>query len=146
MDRRTFLSWVGVGTLASSLPAVLVACSSKESEPQTSTTPPSSENEFVEVGNIEELDIRGFILNKDAAAEPVLVFHNPKTSELIAVTSKCTHAGCDVELDTEARLLVCPCHGSKYTFDGSVFSKPATRPLATYEVKQEGNSILVKVI
>ncbi|MDJ0747240.1 MAG: Rieske (2Fe-2S) protein [Xenococcaceae cyanobacterium MO_167.B27] len=144
MDRRTFLTWVGVGTLASSLPAVIVACSTQESEPQTST--PSPENEFVEVGNVEELDIRGFILNKDAAAQPVLVFRNPNTSELIAVTSRCTHQGCDVDLDTEAQLLVCPCHGSKFTFDGSVFSKPATKPLASYEVKQQGNSIVVKVI
>ena len=145
MDRRTFLGWVGVGTLASSLPAVIVACSNQEtSETETSTTPTT--NEFVAVGNLEELDISGFIFNKEAAAVPVLVFRNPNTSELVAVTSKCTHAGCDVELDTEAQLLACPCHGSKFTFDGSVANKPATKPLASYEVKQEGNSILVKVV
>ena len=145
MDRRTFLSWVGVGTLASSLPAIIVACSTEETETETSNTTPAK-NEFVEVGNTEELDIRGFILNKDAAAEPVLVFRKPKTSDLIAVSSKCTHAGCDVELDTDAQLLICPCHDSKFTLDGSVAQKPATKPLPSYEVKQEGNSILVKVI
>ena len=143
MDRRTFLSWVGVGTLASSLPAIIVACSSEETEISNPTSP---RNEFVEVGNTEELDIRGFILNKDAAAEPVLVFRKLKTSELIAVTSKCTHAGCDVELDTDAQLLICPCHNSQFTLDGSVANKPATKPLASYEVKQEGNAILVKII
>ena len=147
MDRRTFLSWVGVGTLASSLPAVIVACSNQEtSKTETSTTSPSPSNEFVAVGNVEELDSNGFIFNQDAAAVPVLVFRNPNTSELVAVTSKCTHAGCDVELDTEAQLLACPCHGSKFTFDGSVANKPATKPLASYEVKQEENSIFVKVV
>ncbi len=145
MERRTFLGCVGLGTLVSSVSGVIVACSNEEtSETETSTTPPT--NEFVPVGNIEELDISGFILNKDAAAVPVLVFRNPNTSELVAVTSKCTHAGCDVELDTEAQLLACPCHGSKFTFDGSVANQPATQPLASYQVKQEGNSILVKVV
>lgn len=143
MERRTFLSWVGVGTLASSLPAIIVACSSEETE---TSDIPASTNEFVEVGNLEELDTRGFILNKDATSQPVLVFRKPKNSELIAVSSKCTHAGCDVELDTDAQLLVCPCHDSKFTLDGSVAQKPATKPLVSYEVKQQGNSILVKVI
>ncbi len=142
MDRRTFLNWVGVGTLATSLPTIIVACSSEENE--ISTTP-SLNNKFVEVGNIEELDTRGFILNKDATAESVLVFRKPKTSELIAVSSKCTHAGCDVDLNRDAQLLVCPCHNSKFGLDGSVANKPANKPLSSYEVKQEGNSILVKV-
>ncbi len=146
MERRTFLHWVGVGMLATSLPAVIVACTTEESETETTTsTKPQATNEFVEVGNVAELDTRGFILNKDVAAESILVFLKPNTSELVAVNSKCTHAGCDVELDKNSQLLVCPCHDSQFTLDGSVAKKPATKPLASYEAKQEGTSILVKV-
>ena len=40
MDRREFLNWVGVGVLASSLPAALVAC--QGSDTSTETTPPET--------------------------------------------------------------------------------------------------------
>ncbi len=137
MDRRTFLGWIGVGTLASSLPAVIVACS------QDIAKTPSKK--FITVGKISELDAKNVIFDESDIAQPILVFRNPQTQKIGAVDPKCTHQGCNVELDLEQQLLVCPCHNSQFSLDGAVVKKPATKPLITYETKQQGELILVKV-
>ncbi len=138
MDRRTFLSWIGVGTLASSLPAVIAACS----QDITETTPTTK---LITVGNISELDNNRFIFNETDLSQPILVFRNSKTQNIIAVDPKCTHQGCNVEFDAEQQLLICPCHNSQFFLDGTVAKKPAEQSLTIYETKQEGESIVVIV-
>ncbi len=137
MDRRTFLTWIGVGTLASSIPAVIVACS----QDVTKTTA----TKFRTVGSITELDAKNVIFDETDLARPILVFRHPKTKKIGAVDPKCTHKGCNVEFDSEQQLLVCPCHNSQFSLDGTVVKKPASKPLITYQTKQEGELILVKV-
>jgi cytochrome b6-f complex iron-sulfur subunit len=66
-----------------------------------------------------------------------------------AVSAVCTHLGCTVRAEAlsnpETRTVdgkplrlthrfLCPCHGSKYTGDGSNVSGPAPRPLAWYHL------------
>lgn len=137
MNRRTFLSWIGVGTLASSLPAVIVACSQDVTR--------TNSNKFRTVGSVAELDTKNIIFDETDLAQPILVFRNSKTQKIKAIDPKCTHKGCNVEFDSEKQLLVCPCHNSQFSLDGEVVKKPATKPLLTYETKQEGELIFVKV-
>ncbi|MCA1993680.1 MAG: Rieske 2Fe-2S domain-containing protein [Coleofasciculus sp. S288] len=66
------------------------------------------------------------------------------TQKVIAVNPTCTHAGCSVAWDNDQQSFVCPCHDSKFASDGKVLRGPANKPLATYEAKLEGNSVLVK--
>jgi cytochrome b6-f complex iron-sulfur subunit len=138
MDRRTFLSWVGVGTLASSLPAVIAACSQYFTE----TTPTTK---LITVGNISELDNNRFIFNETDLSQPILVFRNSKTQNIVAIDPKCTHQGCNVEFNNERQLLICPCHNSQFFLDGTVAKQPAKQSLITYETKQEGELIIVIV-
>ncbi|MDY6785820.1 MAG: Rieske (2Fe-2S) protein [Cyanobacteriota bacterium] len=158
MNRRQFLSWVGVGALANSLPMVLVACNSTSQEtPQVAPEEEESESPqtdidnsvradgFQAVGTTEQLNAEGAILDRDSAAEPVLVVRNPETSVLSAVNPTCTHQGCIVEFEAEGQILACPCHGSKFALDGQVTDGPADRPLATLEAKEEEDLVLVKV-
>lgn len=161
MKRRDFLNWVGVGTLATSLPMVLAACDSggptteSESAPATDSadeTEPSAEVDstpredgFAAVGTVETLDEQGFISDKDFFAGAVMVIRNPDdSSSLIAVNSMCTHQGCGVEWKSEDNQFQCPCHGSAFSPDGSLASGPATKPLDTFEVKVEENLVLIK--
>ena len=66
-----------------------------------------------------------------------------------AISAVCTHLGCTVRAEAlsnpETRTVdgkalrlthrfLCPCHGSKYTGDGSNVSGPAPRPLAWYHL------------
>ncbi len=44
-----------------------------------------------------------------------------------ALAAICTHLGCTPRL--EGKQFVCPCHGSRFAFNGEVLSGPARRPL-----------------
>ena len=59
-----------------------------------------------------------------------LVIGRVSATELVALSSICTHAGCTVRFSTTA--LNCPCHGSRFALDGSVTRGPATHPLKSY--------------
>ena len=154
MDRRTFLTWVGVGGIASSLPVAIAACSNKTATAPNETaanSPSSSGNAaradgFQTVGTVTALDQKGQLADQKAVAGPLLVVRNPdKPDTLAAVNSSCTHKGCLVEWQADQKIFFCPCHDSKFATDGKVLQGPATEPLKTYEAKLEGDSVLVKV-
>lgn len=48
---------------------------------------------------------------------------------LYALTSICTHNMCDVGFVSASEGFLCPCHGSKYDFNGQVTMGPAPLPL-----------------
>ena len=148
MDRRTFLGWVGVGALASSLPIVIIACSNSEDNSTELEQNPTEvkTNNFQMVGLASELDTKGVILNEDIEDKPIMVVRHPETGQLIALNPQCTHQKCNVEVNTKTNLLVCPCHDSHFALDGTAVKKPATKPLEVYLVKQEGYLIFVKVV
>jgi cytochrome b6-f complex iron-sulfur subunit len=156
MNRREFITWVGVGSIASSLPLALAACSPKttesSSEPQSqsssqsqSSASPSRADGFQSVGKVEELKQKGQILNDKFPAGSILVVSNPANSKTItAVNPICPHRGCTVEWKAAQKAFVCPCHNAQFSTSGKVLKGPADKPLSTYEAKVEGDSILAK--
>ena len=48
---------------------------------------------------------------------------------LIAVSTRCTHLGCQVNFNSAERSWDCPCHGSRFASDGSVLQGPAVHRL-----------------
>ncbi len=166
MERRKFLSWLGVGALATSLPTVLAACSSTY-ETSTDSVDTSTENiitsddpiqsakseisetpdadGFYSVGTLAAVAAGGAITSKkfSSASGALIVVQDPANPEgVVALDARCTHQGCAV--DWEDGSFVCPCHASAFAIDGAVEKGPATEPLGVFETKIEGDQIFVK--
>lgn len=58
-----------------------------------------------------------------------LAVYRDRDGRVHALSSVCTHQGCQVAFNTLERSWDCPCHGSRFDIDGRVLDGPATRPL-----------------
>ena len=58
-----------------------------------------------------------------------------------AVSTRCMHKGCQVEPSSDR--LVCPCHGSEYTFEGGVLKGPTEQSLIRYRVSSDDSSVYI---
>ena len=149
MKRREFLNWAGIGLLASYLPVALAACSNQPNSetPQADTATESAvssipdEQGYLAIGTTQELDQIGYLIHSQSN---VIVFRNGGNN-LSALSMICTHQGCNVDWKKTSNSLYCPCHGSEFSAEGKVLAGPAASPLSTFEVKEENQSILVKV-
>jgi cytochrome b6-f complex iron-sulfur subunit len=86
-------------------------------------------------------DVDGSELVDSNAGKLIVV----RTSEqkVIALSSKCTHAGCDVKWQKASSTLYCPCHGSEFDKHGDVLQGPANRPLPEYDAVLEGDAVTI---
>jgi menaquinol-cytochrome c reductase iron-sulfur subunit len=66
-------------------------------------------------------------------------------SNVTALSSICTHLGCRVSWNHEARELRCPCHGGVFDRTGSVKAGPPPAALMQLPTRIEGDRILVRV-
>jgi Rieske Fe-S protein len=64
----------------------------------------------------------------DAGGKEVAAYRDDGGT-LHQVSAECTHLGCTVAWNTAERTWDCPCHGSRFAFDGSVINGPAIDPL-----------------
>ena len=61
---------------------------------------------------------------------------NKERENITVFSSKCTHLGCKIN-NTENDKLICPCHGSKFNFNGVPQNGPATKPLTKLEIVKD---------
>lgn len=61
-----------------------------------------------------------------------------------ALSSTCTHLGCRVSWDAEAKQLKCPCHGGVYDRTGAVVAGPPPAPLASLMTRIDAGQILIQ--
>lgn len=55
--------------------------------------------------------------------------YKDKLGNVHLIDSTCTHMGCELEWNNGERSWDCPCHGSRFQYDGQVIEGPATKPL-----------------
>jgi menaquinol-cytochrome c reductase iron-sulfur subunit len=138
-DRREFLVKLGIAAGAAGLCAQ-AAASLRSLVPNVSYDAPTT----VKLGSAAEFP-DGLKYLPD---ERLFVFREGNTYH--AVSAVCTHLGCTVRAEAlpqpetasvggrPLRLthrFLCPCHGSKYSGDGTNVSGPAPRPLAWYHLE-----------
>ena len=58
--------------------------------------------------------------------ENIIIIKEKENVQFLA--SSCTHLGCKIN-KYENNHLICPCHGSKFEFDGTPIKGPAKKPL-----------------
>ncbi len=86
---------------------------------------------------------QALLLQNRATAEKILVVRD--AGSYFAVSSTCTHLGCDVAFGVAAHRIVCPCHGSEFDLSGQNLKGPARDPLKSYVVRLEGDRILIEI-
>lgn len=72
-----------------------------------------------------------------------LIVVRTSATEVVALSSVCTHAGCAVKFVPGRDDLECPCHGSTFALDGRVTHGPAATPLAAFAAALDGDEITV---
>jgi menaquinol-cytochrome c reductase iron-sulfur subunit len=77
----------------------------------------------------------GFVLRKS---------EDPK--DLVILSSRCTHLGCQINWRAESKAFVCPCHDASFDINGKVIDGPPPRPLDvydTYKLDEAGNLLIL---
>ncbi len=100
--------------------------------------------EFVTVGRADEIvegEAKAFPVNGEEIAVARV------TGTLYAFSDICTHRQCNLSLggEIDGNAITCECHGS--TFDmttGEVLEGPATEPVATFPVRDEGGDLQIE--
>lgn len=138
MKRRKFLGWALLGSIFSYL---ITFGQKTQSLAQNNN---SHNQDYIAIGNLNQLKKDGQILNEDSPVGAVLVMFAPDNA-IIAIDPTCTHAGCIVELKQQQKAFICPCHQSKFSLKGDVIEGLAKESLKKYQVKINDNQILVKL-
>jgi Rieske Fe-S protein len=71
----------------------------------------------------------------------------PTAGNFLALSTSCTHACCQISLDssTSPKTFVCPCHGSRFSLAGSVLQGPAMVPLRSLTVCTDECNVYVEL-
>jgi 3-phenylpropionate/trans-cinnamate dioxygenase ferredoxin subunit len=98
--------------------------------------------EWVTVAKTEDVP-EGQLLG--VAVDEVQVLVANLEGRYLVVGDVCPHAGCLLsEGWIEGGAVECPCHGSMFDLDsGEVVQPPAKEPVAIYQVRVDGDEILV---
>ena len=76
--------------------------------------------------------------------ERQVVFLVKSDTGVKALSSTCTHLGCRVSWDAEAKQLKCPCHGGAYDVTGAVIAGPPPAPLASLTTRIDGDQVFIQ--
>ena len=79
---------------------------------------------YIDLDRIEN-DEGGIIKYK---GKRVAAYRDP-SGELFLSDSTCTHLGCELEYNDGERTFDCPCHGSRFNYDGRVIEGAAKEDL-----------------
>lgn len=122
--RRTFLETLGRISVLGALGGTLMS-SMRFLLPNVLYEPPT----VFPIGRVEDFPPDSVTFLEEYR---LFIFRRPEG--LYAVTSVCSHLGCNVRWEGEDERFDCPCHGSMFDKNGKVTRGPAPKPLKWYEL------------
>jgi len=133
MGRRTFLKTL---TMAGAAIAAAPMVARTALADGTSTT----------VGKLTDFKVGDYTRVALPDGTSLYVERNPADpSSVVALSSICTHKGCDVLWVSASKQFKCPCHGGTFDKDGVNVSGPPKRPLRKIDSKVVNGDVQVSV-
>jgi cytochrome b6-f complex iron-sulfur subunit len=144
MDRRELIRNVAAGTVTLFvIPSMLTSCAKDEPDPEDENGDKNPD------GNSMIIDLTDPDYSSLTSSGGSLVVDNIMIintgAGFIALSSVCTHQGCQVTYNHSNGNLPCPCHGSLFSTSGSVLNGPASEPLQKYNVTQDGDILTIDI-
>lgn len=140
MNRRALIRNIAAGTATVFVvPALLTSCEKDELDPDNGNGDPSETTLTIDLNDTDYNSLGsngGFVV-----VDKIIVINTGEG--FIALSSVCTHQGCQVSYDHGSANLPCPCHGSIFSTSGSVLNGPASSPLKKYDVTVEGDILTI---
>jgi cytochrome b6-f complex iron-sulfur subunit len=131
MNRKEFLSLVGIGATGVFVTSCLSACKKEKNTNIDFTLDLSSSANSALAANGGYIISQGVIVAKTSAGE------------YIAVSAACTHEGVNVQFQSSSNRFHCPGHGANFNTNGTVQNGPANSPLSKYNTSLSGNMLRV---
>lgn len=148
-SRRNFLEKTGASiVLATFGAAFFTSCSSTDDANPVSPNPPGDSSSGITVaGNTISINLA--IQTALSTSGNWLLIENARTlvanvnGSFVALTSVCTHSGCDRNWTFGNNRFTCTCHGSVFDPSGRVLNGPANQPLTQFGTQLNGMTLIV---
>lgn len=140
MNRRDLIKNIAAGTVTLFVvPAVITSCEKDSPDPDNIPGDPDKNVLTIDLtdGKYSNLSSAG-----GSVVESDIIIINTG-DDFIALSSVCTHQGCQVGYNPGNGNLPCPCHGSIFSTSGSVLNGPASSPLTKYDLTREGDLLTI---
>ncbi len=141
MDRREFLKSVATGATVAACPGLFVAgCDIVGPAPEAAAPAIDAAGQVIfPEGQYPQVEQPGgaVLLRPEGAEKRPILFVRVSESEYRSTNGLCTHLLCPVSYAPKRGVIECPCHGSRFSLDGTVLRKPAVTPLFVYPVRTD---------
>jgi cytochrome b6-f complex iron-sulfur subunit len=136
MERKEFLSLVGLGT-ASVFAAVCLGGCAKSSSGGTAPTNVDFTLDLTLPANAALVTAGGYIYSGG------IIIAKTTAGSYLAVSQSCTHEGVSVQYQAANQRFYCPGHGATYSVTGAVTGGPAPSALKEYNTALTGNMLRI---
>ena len=136
MERKDFLSLIGIGS-ASMLAAVCLGSCSKSSAGGNAPSNVDFNIDLSLPANAALVTAGGYIYSSG------IIVAKTTAGSYIAVSQSCTHQGVSVQYQGDVQRFYCPGHGASFSNTGAVLGGPAGSALKQYNVALTGTILRV---
>ncbi len=137
MNRRGFFNWL-LGTSVVALVGAVAYPLTRFVMPPKIPEAEASQVIAGKVGDLKPNTGKIFPFGKDPA---ILIMTADGTYK--AFTAICTHLDCTVQFRPDLERIWCACHNGQYDLNGKNVAGPPPAPLVAYNVRVQGDQILV---